>query len=218
MSPKRVIVGVIAGLIAAVSLAVLFFPPHAELLVHLVHVHPTLAPLIFVGLRFLAAVIAPIPQLPISLAAIPLFGWWQAMVYAMLGSTAGAMANFLLARTFREPLVARLAPLQQIKAWEDRLTERQEFVTFVLIRFLTELMTDVVSYAAGLTRMRLWHYTVATVIGDSPWKLLVFYIGGKSTQYGRFGLVFFFLLLLLGLLVFRKSRFYKRLDGSVEPD
>lgn len=212
---SRVLIAFIAATVAAACIWVFLFPLRQEYLILLVAEHTTTAPIIFIGLRFLAAVIAPIPQLPVSLAAIPLFGWWQAMLYAMVGSTVGAIVNFLLARSFREPLVAQVAPLQKIKQWERRLTETQEFWAFVAVRFLTELMTDVVSYAAGLTRIKLWHYTMATVLGDLPWKLLVFYVGGKSGQYGGpVGIVGFLLILLLGIAIFRRSRLYRNLEGA----
>ena len=53
------------------------------------------------------------------------------------------------------------------------------------------LSFDVVSFAAGLTRMGFWRFLVATSVGAAPATFVYAYLGGRAPQYVQVLLVAF---------------------------
>ncbi len=50
---------------------------------------------------------------------------------------------------------------------------------------------DVISFAAGLTRMGFWRFLVATTLGAAPATFVYVYLGGRAPQYVQVLLVAF---------------------------
>ncbi|TSD03834.1 MAG: hypothetical protein Greene071436_236 [Parcubacteria group bacterium Greene0714_36] len=157
---------------------------------------PYVAPLAIVLLRFVGVVVAPIPGSPIMFASIAIMPWWQAWVYNFIGSMAGSVCAFFIARTFREPVVARFAPLREIHQWQGRVSQQNQFWAFAGLRLVSLVAFDFVNYAAGLTRIRFRTYLLATLIVEIPIGFLFFYFGGVALRYS-----IYIFLIAAGLLV-----------------
>ncbi len=178
--------------------------------------YPVVAPVIFVLLRTVPIVIAPIPGLLLDVLGIAVFGWQFGFVLGVIGVNLGALAAFYIGRYFREPAVRRLASLRLVHEWEDSYSEKQKFWVLVLLRFTVTSYFDYVSYAAGLTKMRVSHYVLSTFIGTLPFMFLVYYLGGMSFQKGLiFVSLFFLAVLVVGAWV---SGFGKRFIEAVKKD
>ena len=76
-------------------------------------------PLVIVLLEVAQVLLAPIPGQAIELVSGYLFGPWLGALYAMGGITIGAALNFLLARTFGRPLLARLVKPETLDRLDD---------------------------------------------------------------------------------------------------
>ncbi len=125
------------------------------------------APLVSALLMQVQALIAPLPSFPLMYANGLLFGTLWGGLLSWASVLVSAMLCFGLARGFGRPLVTRLVSPAAL-AWTDRLVGRfGPFAVFVA-RLLPLTSFDLVSYAAGLTPMRLGAFCLATGLGMAP--------------------------------------------------
>ncbi len=146
--------------------------------------YPFLAPFGFVIVRALAIIIAPIPGAFVDIAGIAAFGWVKSFFLAEAGVMGGAVISFLIARRFREPIATRFVSLQKLREWEGNLSGVRRFWGLVLLRLFTSSLFDYISYAAGLTAMKMRTFFFASLIGNIPGLLAFYYFGGLFYQKG----------------------------------
>ncbi len=182
-----------------------------EGLINLLLDNPVLAPVIFIIIRSLAIIIPPVPGILIDLSGIVVFGWLWGFIYAETGIMLGAMAAFLIAKRFRESAVKRIVSLRKIEEWENKLSENQKFWALVAVRLPANFLFDIISYAAGFTRVGAIKFFFSTLLGNVPSVFLIFYFGGLSFQGGFYYLITFLVALSIIWVVFRKEfRFNER--------
>ena len=165
-----------------------------------------LAPLIFVFTRTVGAVVL-VPGSIMAMAAGVLFGPVWGAVHNLFGSTAGAVLAFSIARYVAPNWIARHV------SGRDRLTRLVEgveaegwrFVAF--LRLVPLFPYNIVNYALGLTRVKISHFTLASLICMIPGDIAYVYIGyaGREAIAGneaawRMGLVGLGLLACLGFI------------------
>ncbi len=124
------------------------------------------APLIYMALMAATAVIIPIPGPPLFVIAGAIFGPVLGTVYAVAGSVAGAVIAFLLARFLGRDFVESLVGKQVVICCECSEGLLTKIIFFS--RLLPLVSFDVVSYGAGLTRMSLRNFALATLLGSIP--------------------------------------------------
>lgn len=165
--------------------------------------YPASAALLIIPLRFLAVVLAPLPGSPIAFASMAVLPWWEALAYNFIGAELGIVAAFFIARKFREPVVAHVAPLQKVHEWQDTISQTKQFWGFVGLRLVALFATDFVSYAAGLSKLSFTRFILATLLVDIPAYLVFFYIGGIAVAYSIYlYLAFIAIFALVALLWF----------------
>ncbi len=123
----------------------------------------SLAPIVFMLMMAVAVVVSPIPSWPLDVAAGLAFGPWLGTFYAVVGAEIGGVTSFLVARWLGRNAVRRLL---NPDAWlcpdcSDKVLARAIFV----MRLLPSFSFDLVSYAAGLTSIRLRPFATATFLG-----------------------------------------------------
>ena len=163
------------------------------LLASILAAHPILAPVLFIFLRAVPVVIAPLPGVAFDFVGVAVFGWKFGLVLALIGGHLGATIAFFIARYFREPAVKYFVPLQKLHEFEGRYSERQKFWVLVAVRFITSPFFDYVSYAAGLTKMSYGTFIASTFLGVFPFSFVIYYFGGMIFNNGLLYTVFFFL-------------------------
>lgn len=162
-----------------------------EYLANILSAYPTFAPALFVIVRAVAVIIPPVPGILTDLVGIVAFGWMGGLILGELGIIIGSVTAFWLARTLRERLVRRLVPLQAVEEWEGRYSEHQKFWALVAIRLVAIPFFDYISYAAGLTKIRLGVFLLSTFLGTFPLMFVVYYFGGLTFNKGLyFGVLF----------------------------
>jgi uncharacterized membrane protein YdjX (TVP38/TMEM64 family) len=124
------------------------------------------APLIYMVVMAATAVIIPVPGPPLFVVAGALFGSVMGTVYAVVGSLAGAVIAFLLARFLGRDFVETLVGKQVVICCECSEGLLTKIIFFS--RLLPLISFDVVSYGAGLTRMSLKSFSLATLLGSLP--------------------------------------------------
>lgn len=129
-----------------------------------------------------AVILSPIPSAPIALAAGALYGAFWGTAYVVAGAELGALAAFLIARRFGYAPVRRVP---WIARWVDRTRSQAALAGVVLVsRLLPFLSFDAVSYAAGLTPLRLRWFALATLAGVAPVSALLVWSGERMAAEG----------------------------------
>jgi uncharacterized membrane protein YdjX (TVP38/TMEM64 family) len=130
------------------------------------------APLASALLMQLQALIAPLPSLPLMYANGLLFGTWWGGLLSWASILGSALLCFGLARLWGRPLVERLVSPSAL-AWVDTRVLRYGAFAVFLTRLTPLTSFDLLSYAAGLTSMRLGPFSLATALGMAPAIFLV---------------------------------------------
>ena len=136
-----------------------------------------MGPLVFVGLMILAVVVSPIPSLPLDIAAGIVFGPFWGMVYAVIGAEIGAIVSFLIARALGKEVLGRL--LKTKVTFCEKCSDHHLMGLIFVARLLPIFSFDIISYGAGLTRMSLRVFAIATLLGMIPPTFALTYLGGS---------------------------------------
>jgi len=126
----------------------------------------SLAPVLFILLMALAVVVSPIPTLPLDAAAGALFGPVLGTCYAVVGGSLGAAVAFLMTRLLGRGFLTHFigGHFHFCSECSDKLLIRVVFVS----RLIPFISFDIVSYGAGLTKMSLGRFVLATGLGMIP--------------------------------------------------
>jgi uncharacterized membrane protein YdjX (TVP38/TMEM64 family) len=125
------------------------------------------APLVSVALMQVQAVIAPLPSFPLMYANGLLFGTIGGGLLSWASILLSAVLCFGLARFFGRPLVTRVISAAALGRADQVLARFGPFALFVA-RLIPLTSFDLLSYAAGLTPMRLGPFCLATGLGMAP--------------------------------------------------
>ncbi|SEC67732.1 Uncharacterized membrane protein YdjX, TVP38/TMEM64 family, SNARE-associated domain [Rhizobiales bacterium GAS188] len=134
---------------------------------------------------FALGAIVFVPRTLMCVAAGIVYGLW-AVPFSLIGSTLGAVLGFGLARyVFRAPF--ERAALTRPK-WRAmlRAVDEEGWRLVGLFRLGAPIPATVQNYVFGLTRIGIWPYILATLIGTLPQTILYVYLGaaGKMTLSG----------------------------------
>jgi uncharacterized membrane protein YdjX (TVP38/TMEM64 family) len=132
-------------------------------------------------LVFVVAAFVFVPRTFLSLGVGGLYGL-QAIPIILLSATLGSVLAFLIARhLFADRLQRRVDQHPQLRAIANAI-DSESWRLVALLRFASPVPNSVQNYVFGLTRIRLWPYTLATFVFTIPQTLLYVYIGavGRS--------------------------------------
>jgi len=181
-----------------------------------------LAPLVYMFLRVIAIVVTVVPNAPLDIAGSLLFGPFWGTVYALLGSEAGAIVCFLLARQMGREAITRL--LHQDITFSNRIARRQLAYIVLIARLEPVFSFALVSYGAGLTSMTLRAFALSTLLGMTPGTIILNYYGksffsGSLPLQISLGLALIVLLFVIPVWIKRKNPWgwYTKMTGRDTP-
>ncbi len=137
-------------------------------------------PIVIVTFMTLAVVASPIPSAPIALAAGAAYGHLWGTVVVVIGAELGALIAFGLARVLGHDVLRRV--------FGDRVdagllgSQNALTATVFASRLMPFVSFDMVSYAAGLSRLHTWRFAVATLAGIIPASFLLAHFGGEAVS------------------------------------
>jgi uncharacterized membrane protein YdjX (TVP38/TMEM64 family) len=141
-----------------------------------------LAPIASCFLMVLQALVAPVPSFLITFANGLAFGVFWGWMLSLFGHVLAAAVCFWISRSLGrvpvEVLVGKTG-LQSADRWFARWGMYAVFVG----RLVPGVAFDVISYAAGLTRMRFRNFILATTLGIFPQTFLYSYLGRRAPEY-----------------------------------
>jgi uncharacterized membrane protein YdjX (TVP38/TMEM64 family) len=137
-------------------------------------------PVLIVTLMTVAVVASPIPSAPIALAAGAAYGHLWGTVQVVIGAELGALIAFGLARVLGHDVLRRV--------FGDRVdagllgSQTALTATVLASRLMPFVSFDVISYAAGLSRLHAWRFALATLAGIIPASFLLAHFGGEAVS------------------------------------
>ena len=154
----------------------IFYHDHinAQAIENTVNEAGALGPALFILIYILGTVFF-FPGALLTLSGGILFGPIFGTLYNLIGATIGAALSFIIARYLAYDWVEKksIGRLQQLKSGVE--DEGWRFVAFV--RLVPLFPFNILNYAFGLTRIKLSHYTLASLIFMSPGAAAYTYLG-----------------------------------------
>lgn len=177
-----------------------------------------LAPLVFIALYASRAVILVIPVGVMSLVGGLAFGKWWGTLCILIGATLGSCLSFFVARYFGRGFVESLKWLHKgrIKNFDDKAGENG-FRLILFVRLIPLFQYDAVNFGAGLSKIRLRDFALASFVGMAPGGFINALLGDSlenivSVQF--FAALGAFILLMLVPLIYRKVKGRKVKDEA----
>lgn len=173
-------------------------------------------PITIIALMAIAIIINPIPSAPIALAAGAVYGHTWGTIYVVAGAATGALGAFWIARLVGYELFYRLFGKRSKLGW---LGSQNALMGMVFVsRLIPFLSFDLVSYGAGLTPIKTWRFTLATLAGLVPASFLLAHFGGELASSSLDQALLISLLLggvmLLPMVIKGLLRWYRRRETN----
>jgi uncharacterized membrane protein YdjX (TVP38/TMEM64 family) len=156
-----------------------------------------LAALVLVGIALVHAIVPFPAEFPTAAAGF-VFGFALGFPLMVFAWTLSCLVAYALARGIGPPLLDRLAGKERMEA-TDRLIARGGWPILLAGRLIPVVPYNLVSYAAGATRVPLGRFTWTTAVGVAPLTALTALLG-QRLQEPRFDDPVLWLI-LLGVLV-----------------
>ncbi|WP_155858712.1 TVP38/TMEM64 family protein [Candidatus Blastococcus massiliensis] len=121
---------------------------------------------------------APVPRTAVSVLLGLVVGFVPGLLVALTGAMLGAVLSFGVSRWLGREAVTRLAGPRLERL--DRLLVDRGFVPLLVGRLIPVVPFVVLSYASGLTAMRLLPYAGATALGILPTTVVQVGVGASA--------------------------------------
>ena len=167
-----------------------------------------LAPLVSFALMVFQAILAPLPAFLITFANAALFGWVYGALLSWSSAMVGALLCFYIAKFLGREVVEKLTSKIALKS-VDAFFEKHGVYAILIARLLPFISFDIVSYAAGLTRMSLRSFLIATGLGQLPATLIYSYAGEMLTGGAKTFVYGLLILFSVSVLVYLIKRVYR---------
>ena len=160
------------------------------------------APIILIAGYALGCVFA-VPASVFAVAAGVIFGWKLGTVYAMTGAMIGATAAYFVGRFVGEGLLDRLGSTGARVAEQAK---HSGFLSMLIVRLIPGPPFALWNYAAGVARVPVRDYVLATFLGTLPAHIIFTYsadaiFNGAMTEGAAMKRLFVVAGLLLALVI-----------------
>jgi len=140
---------------------------------------------VFFGMIVLQVFIAVIPGEPLEIAAGYAFGWFGGTILSLCGVAVGSALVFHFVRRFGMRAMELFIPREKIESIRFlRNTERLKSLMFLLF-LIPGTPKDLLTYAAGLTNLRLSEFLILSTAARLP-SLVTSIVGGSALGSGNY--------------------------------
>lgn len=173
------------------------------------------APVISAALMVLQALLAFLPSFVLAFANGLAFGAFWGGMLSLSSATLAAAISFGIAHALgRAPMEAMLGKRSLGAA--DVWFARYGVYAVLIARLIPVVSFDVISYAAGLTRMSFPRFLLATIVGMAPATFVYSFLGERAPQYINVLLIIFGLVVAAGIIYAAVLRYRKRRNPRVK--
>lgn len=192
--------GLVIGGLTLVGLGLLELFGGLDYFVKIVNEAGAAAPLLFIVLKALTYVVAPLSGAPLKITAGALFGFWPATLYVLVGDGLGGSLNYWLARIFGRPVVAKFTGSKELDKIDKLKTRVDSVKALVFARIVLAGVYDFVSYAAGLLKIPFQRFLLITIFAGIPPVMLAVGLGNLYVKNPLFTLGFYGLALMVAFI------------------
>jgi uncharacterized membrane protein YdjX (TVP38/TMEM64 family) len=179
------------------------------------------APLMSIILMIMQAVIAPLPAFLITAANGLVFGIYWGTFISWIGAMCGALVSFMMSRLFYKSFSEKILSHKKGIEYIERIESKYGFRVILTARLLPFISFDFISYAAGLSSIKVRSFLTATGIGMLP-ATIVYTVFGfeieKVKEYSDRLFTFSVLAVLAMLLIWTIIGIYKRRQDAAGTD
>lgn len=160
------------------------------------------APLMSIFLMILQAIIAPLPAFMITVTNGVLFGPFWGVIISWVGGMGGALLSFALSRWFFNSLF--LSKIKDVKLlqYASKISGNYGFRIIFLARLMPYVSFDLISYAAGLSKIKFSSFFIATGIGMLPATVIYTIFGHEMSVLKAYSKISFLVVLSIVIILF----------------
>ena len=141
----------------------------------------------YVAIAVIATVAAPISAAPLIPIAANVWGVAATAMLSILGWTVGSRIAFVIGRKYGLPLAQKFFSVRNIENLHKHIPKERIFWSVVVLRIM--IPVDLLSYALSIFSVLSWKkYTLATIIGISPFAFIFAYLGTLPISYQIFSI------------------------------
>lgn len=170
-------------------------------------------PIVIMLAMLIQSLLAFIPSVLIMIVAVLAYGPWWGGLLAWGGLLIAALMAYGIGRALGPVTVERLIGAKTEKKVAGFI-ERYGVWAIIIERISPVLSSDAMSYAAGLLKMGVWRFMLATAVGMLPLTILIAFLG-ESIDRLMTGLIW---VSVISLLVFVAYVIYDRRKHGQEDD
>ena len=178
------------------------------------------APILYIAVKAVTYVVAPLSSGPIQLFSGILFGLIPGMLYTLVGEVLGGSLNFLLARRFGRPVVKRIVGAENLPRVDAFVDQIVDWKTLLYARLFLFSLYDFISYAVGFSHLRYHTYLIISIFAGVIPTFIAALLGTSLTEE-RSGLLLVYGLVGLAsvvpLLFQKRIRGWLKLEKPTEP-
>ena len=141
----------------------------------------------YVIIAVIATVAAPVSAGPLIPIAANAWGVAITAALSILGWTIGSLIAFAIGRRYGLPLAQKFFSVRNLESMHKHIPKEKIFWSVVLLRIM--IPVDLLSYALGVFGVLGWRrYTLATIIGITPFAFIFAYLGTLPISYQLFSI------------------------------
>jgi uncharacterized membrane protein YdjX (TVP38/TMEM64 family) len=174
-----------------------------------------LAPVVYIVL-FTFVPLTFFPDSVLAIAGGMAFGLVKGSLLTIIGALGGGSVAFFITRYLGQEAIKRF--VKKDLSILGKHTEEKGFLVVLILRLIPLVPFDVISYSAGLSKIKYKDFLLATLIGIIPGVAVFSNIGDKSLEVGSFGfyLSIALLIILLVASVLFKKKISQRIIGELD--
>lgn len=140
------------------------------------------APVVSAALMVLQALLTFVPSSILAFANGLAFGAFWGGMLSLVSAAVAAAISFGIAHALGRTVVEAMVGKRSLGS-ADKWFARYGAYAVLVARLIPVVSFDVVSYAAGLTRMSFLRFLLATTVGMAPATFVYAYLGRRAPQY-----------------------------------
>lgn len=144
---------------------------------------------IYLGCQVVQIVISIIPGQALQFAAGYIYGFWLGFLLSIIGIALGTISTFGLARILGKDALYLIFGEKRFSKFVDRLNSKRAFIAIFFIYLIPGLPKDLVGYAAGISKMKLWPFLILSLIARTPALMISLMVGLMANQGSYTGVI-----------------------------
>jgi uncharacterized membrane protein YdjX (TVP38/TMEM64 family) len=167
-----------------------------------------LSPLKFILIYILATALF-IPSSIMSFNSAILFGFYQGIIYSVIGIFISSILVFSFSRILAKPFIEDTLKEKYNKLYElDKFTEKNGFLAVLFLRVLP-IPFNLVNIIIGFTKVKFKDYILATMLWMIPEVILIVYLRGIFSEFKMLKLIIFIFMITMFFLAKEKIKSHK---------